>query len=292
MRLSEGGALMTVKNILFRTSRREMVIGERTLVMGIINTTPDSFSDGGLFAVPDRAVEEGIRMVGEGVDILDIGGESTRPGSDFVSLDEELRRVVPVVRGLAARVSVPLSVDTMKAEVARAVLEEGAEIINDVSSFNHDADMAKTVARYRAGVILMHMRGVPKVMQQGDLTYSSLIGDILDFLRDRMEAGRTAGIDELAVVVDPGIGFGKTGDDNMRIIKYINDFNCLNRPILVGVSRKSFIGRITGGEPAERVEGTAAAVTAAILNGAHIVRVHDVAVMKKVVAMADAINRV
>ncbi|MCK9363294.1 MAG: dihydropteroate synthase [Syntrophales bacterium] len=278
-------------NLLFRTSRREIVLGERTLIMGIINATPDSFSDGGRYASPQKAIEEGMRMVEEGADILDIGGESTRPGSDAVSVEEELTRVIPVIRGLAAKLSIPLSIDTMKAEVAREALRAGAEIINDVSSLNYDEAMAKTISAAGAGVVLMHMRGIPKVMQQGDLTYPSLLDDIAEFLQERMERALSEGIGRTQTVIDPGIGFGKTADDNLRLIRHLGEFKKLGRPILMGVSRKAFIGKITGGLPAERMEGTAAAVTASIMGGAHIVRVHDVSVMKKVVLMADAISR-
>ncbi|MHB8830451.1 MAG: dihydropteroate synthase [Syntrophales bacterium] len=282
---------MTDDHLLFRTSRREIVIGERTLIMGIINATPDSFSDGGRYASPQKAIEVGMRMAEEGADILDIGGESTRPGSDAVSVEEELRRVLPIILGLAAKVSIPLSIDTMKAEVAEEALKAGAEIINDVSSLKYDGKMASAVAVSGAGLVLMHMRGMPKVMQQGDLTYPSLIEDIVGFLEERMEAARLDGIDFTQMAVDPGIGFGKTADDNLRLIRRLGEFKRLGRPILMGVSRKAFIGKITGGLPAERIEGTAAAVTASILGGAHIVRVHDVSIMKKVALMADAISR-
>ena len=282
---------MTDDHLLFRTSRREIVIGERTLIMGIINATPDSFSDGGRYASPQKAIEVGMRMAEEGADILDIGGESTRPGSDAVSVEEELRRVLPIILGLAAKVSIPLSIDTMKAEVAEEALKAGAEIINDVSSLKYDGKMASAVAVSGAGLVLMHMRGMPKVMQQGDLTYPSLIDDIVGFLEERMEAARLEGIDFTQMAVDPGIGFGKTADDNLRLIRRLGEFKRLGRPILMGVSRKAFIGKITGGLPAERIEGTAAAVTASILGGAHIVRVHDVSIMKKVAMMADAISR-
>ena len=275
----------------FCTSRREIAVGERTLVMGVINTTPDSFSDDGLYESPEKAIEEGIRMAEEGADILDIGGESSRPGSDPVTLEEELKRVIPVVRGLSAKLSLPLSVDTMKADVAREALNEGAEIINDISSMHNDPGMAKTISDYRAAIVLMHMRGTPKVMQKGDLSYRSVPGDMIAFLKERIEKAQSAGINQNRIIVDPGIGFGKTPTDNMRLIRYLEDFKMLGMPILVGVSRKSFIGHITGGLPQERVEGTAAAVTAAILNGAHIIRVHDVRFMKKVVMMADAISR-
>ena len=280
-----------VNTISLQTSRREIAIGERTLIMGIINATPDSFSDDGLYESPEKAIEEGIRMAEEGADILDIGGESSRPGSEPVTLEEELKRVIPIVRGLCAKLSLPISVDTMKAQVAREVLNEGAEIINDVSSMNNDPAMAKAISDYGAAIVLMHMRGTPKVMQKGDLSYRFVPGDMITFLKERIEKAQSAGINKNRIIVDPGIGFGKTAIDNMRLIRYLEDFKTMERPILVGVSRKSFIGHITGGTPQERIEGTAAAVTAAVLNGAHIVRVHDISFMKKVVLMADAISR-
>ncbi|MHB8908737.1 MAG: dihydropteroate synthase [Syntrophales bacterium] len=259
--------------------------------MGILNVTPDSFSDGGRFTTPEMAVDEGIRMVEEGADMVDIGGESTRPGSDPVSLDDELRRVIPVVRGLAARLDIPLSIDTMKAGVAREALAEGAEIVNDVSSLKHDGGMVKVVADAGAAVILMHMRGTPKTMQTGDLTYNSLEGEIIAYLRARMEYAREEGIAMEQILVDPGLGFGKTAMDNVRLLKHLGEIRVLGRPIVTGASRKSFIGHVTGGAPQERMEGTAAAVTAAIMNGSRVIRVHDVAAMKKVAAMADALNK-
>jgi dihydropteroate synthase len=275
-----------------RTSRRNLNLGERALIMGILNVTPDSFSDGGRFDSPEKAVEEGIRMAEEGADILDIGGESTRPGSDPVSPEEEMRRVIPVIRALAVQTDLPLSVDTMKASVAREALAEGAEIVNDVSAMEFDGAMAKVVADAGAAVVLMHMRGIPKSMQAGDLSYRSLRGEIIAYLRSRIGRAGDEGIDPTQIMVDPGIGFGKTVTDNMRLISDLSEFKVLGRPILVGVSRKAFIGRVTGGTPAERDEGTAAAVTAAILNGGQVVRVHDVARMKKVATMADALLRV
>jgi dihydropteroate synthase len=278
-------------SFLLRTSRRTIALGERTLIMGILNVTPDSFSDGGRFVSPEKAVEEGVRMAEEGADILDIGGESTRPGSDPVSSEEELRRVIPVIRVLAKRTDIPLSIDTMKAAVAREALAEGAEIVNDISSMTFDEGMAKVVADARAAVVLMHMRGVPKSMQSGDLDYSSLRGEIIAYLKKGIERAGNHGIDSTQIMVDPGLGFGKTATDNMRIIKYLSDFKCIGRPIVVGGSRKAFIGLITGGAPAERREGTAAVITAAILHGAQIVRVHDVAMMRRVATMADALLR-
>lgn len=290
-RLREILNTLAVDSYLLRTSRREIRLGDRTLIMGIINVTPDSFSDGGRFDSPAKAVEEGVRMAQEGADILDIGGESTRPGSDPVPPEEEMRRVIPVIRALAAQVDLPLSVDTQKASVARKALAEGAEIVNDVSAMGFDEPMAEVVTDAGAAVVLMHMRGVPKSMQAGDLAYHSLRGEITAYLRERIERAGDRGIDPVQIIVDPGIGFGKTTEDNLRIIRYLREFRILGRPILVGASRKAFIGRIAGGGPSERGEGTAAAVTAAILNGGQIVRVHDVPMMKKVAAVADAVLR-
>jgi dihydropteroate synthase len=278
-------------SFLLRTPRREIILGERTLIMGIINVTPDSFSNGGRFDSPEKAVEEGIRMAEEGADILDIGGESTRPGSDPVSPEEEMRRVIPVIRALALRTDLPLSVDTMKASVAQKALAEGAEIVNDVSAMGSDETMAKVVADTGAAVVLMHMRGMPKSMQAGDLAYHSLRGEIIAYLRKGIERAGDVGIDPTQIMVDPGLGFGKTAADNMRLIRYLREFRILGRPVLVGASRKAFIGRVTGGTPVERDEGTAAAVTAAILNGGQVIRVHDVPMMKKVATMADALLR-
>jgi len=277
------------KSAILRTSRREITIGERTLIMGIINTTPDSFSDGGRFATPLTAVEEGVRMAEDGADLIDIGGESSRPGSDPVSEEEELRRVIPVIRGLSGKISVPLSVDTMKASVAREALAEGAEIINDISAMNYDDRMAGVVAEAGAAVILMHMRGLPKTMQTGDLSYRSLLGEVISFLKERIDSAKESGIAPVQIMIDPGLGFGKSALDNMRLIRHLSEFKILGRPIVTGVSRKSFIGHVTGGSPLERVEGAAASVTAAILNGSRIIRVHDIKTMKKVAAMADAL---
>ncbi len=276
---------------ILKTCRREIVLGEKTEIMGILNVTPDSFSDGGLFKDTDEAVEYGLRMTEEGADIIDIGGESSRPGAVPVPLKEEIARVIPVIKGLERSIKIPISIDTTKAEVARIAVESGADIVNDVSAMTFDNQMVNTVADTGAGIILMHMRGTPKDMQKGDLSYRSLRGDIIDFLEDKIENAQMAGISREHVMVDPGIGFGKTQEDSVRLLKYLSEFNVLGRPIVTGPSRKAFIGRITGGGAMERIEGTAAAVTAAIMNGTNVVRVHDVKTMKKVAAMADAILR-
>ncbi|TSA44222.1 MAG: dihydropteroate synthase [Deltaproteobacteria bacterium] len=281
---------LTSNSAVLRTSRREIKIGERTLIMGIINATPDSFSDGGRFATPVTAVDEAIRMVDDGADVIDIGGESSRPGSDPIPVEEELRRVMPVIRGLAGKISVPLSIDTMKAAVAREALAEGAEIINDISSMNYDDQMTAIVAEAGAAVILMHMRGLPKTMQTGDLTYRSLLGEVISFLKERIDSAEQKGIAPVQIMIDPGFGFGKSALDNVRLIRHLSELKIMGRPIVTGVSRKSFIGHVTGGGPQERIEGTAASVTAAILNGSRVIRVHDVKTMKKVAAIADALG--
>lgn len=276
---------------VLKTPRRDIRLGERTLIMGILNVTPDSFSDGGRFANAEEALQEGIRLEEDGADVIDVGGESSRPGSDPVPPGEEMRRVIPVVKELARRVKVPLSIDTTKAEVARAALEEGAEIINDISAMRFDTAMVRTAAGTGAPVILMHMRGTPRDMQRGNLVYGDLFAEIIAFFEERVRLAQGGGIGEDRIMIDPGIGFGKTFEDNLRLIRHMEEFRVLGKPILVGPSRKAFIGRITGGEPKERLEGTAAAVAAAVMNGAHMVRVHDVRFIKSVVSMADAIRR-
>jgi dihydropteroate synthase len=273
---------------VLKTSRREMALGERTLIMGILNVTPDSFSDGRVYFDREKAIERGLQLADEGADMIDIGGESTRPGSKPVPDREEIDRVVPVIEGLSRKITIPISVDTKKSFVARKSLEAGAEIVNDVSALG-DEKMADVVREASAALILMHMRGTPENMQSGSLDYGDLMGEILAYLHLRCGKAVAAGIEKDHLVADPGIGFGKTYADNCRIIRKIEELKTLDLPILVGASRKAFIGNVTGGKPAERVEGTAAATAAAIMNGCHIVRVHDVAVMKNVAAMTDAI---
>lgn len=279
------------RQYVLKTCKRNLILGERTLIMGIINVTPDSFSDGGRFISTDAAVAEGIAMAQDGADILDIGGESSRPGSEAVTTDEEVKRVIPVIHALARHVRIPISIDTTKAIVAGEAIRNGAEIVNDISAMTFDSTMSEVIAQTGAAVILMHMRGIPKDMQEGDLAYRSLPGDIITYLGERIRVAEAAGIDPEAIMIDPGLGFGKTPEDNLKLIKHLADFGILKKPLVTGVSRKSFIGKVTGGLPALRREGTAAAVTVTILNGTHIARVHDVKVMKKVAAMADAIFR-
>lgn len=277
------------KDLIFKTARRKIKISGRTLIMGILNITPDSFSDGGLFLSHERAIEKGVELAAQGADIIDIGGESTRPGSKTVPVNIELRRVIPIIEALAQKIKIPISIDTKKAAVAARAVEAGAEIINDISALTADKKMAKTAAHTKAGLILMHMRGTPQTMQKGDLRYDDLMGEIIAYLQKSMQKAVDAGVEKERVVVDPGIGFGKTAEDNYRIIRNLSALKTCGVPILIGTSRKSFIGKITGEQPAERGEGTAATVAAAILNGANIVRVHDVAAMKKVAAVTDEI---
>ena len=274
-----------------KTSRRKMILGDRTQIMGILNVTPDSFSDGGRFDSPEKAVECAFQLVEDGADILDIGGESTRPGAQPVSLEEELRRTIPVIQGLSGKINVPISIDTTKAVVAREAVAAGAEIINDISAMRFDEPMPAVIASSGAAVVFMHMRGVPQTMQKGDLHYALLQGEMIDFFRERLNTALLAGILPEQVIIDPGIGFGKTRSDNLKLLKYLPEFNVLGRPILTGPSRKSFLGQEGRGGAVDRLEETAAAVTAAIMNGSQVVRVHDVKAMKRVVAVADAIVR-
>ena len=277
---------------LLKTPRREIRISDRTLVMGVINATPDSFSDGSALANEREGLRKAVKLVTEGADILDVGGESSRPGAKPVPLKEELRRVIPLIRLITKELDLPVSIDTTKAEVARLAIEEGAEMINDITALRGEKAMARVAAASGTPVILMHMRGKPSTMQKGSLAYGSLIGEIIEFLENRVDHASSAGIPRENLVIDPGFGFGKSGSDNLRLLRHLGEFKAIGAPILVGVSRKAFTGKVTGVNlPAERIEGTAAAVTAAILNGANIIRVHDVGFMKRVAAMADAVRR-
>jgi len=274
-----------------RTSRREMVLGDRTRIMAILNVTPDSFSDGGCYGSPEKAIAAGLKLTAAGADILDIGGESSRPGAETAPAEEELRRVIPVIEGLSGKVDIPISVDTTKAVVALAALAAGAEIINDISAMRFDAQMPAVMASSGAAVVFMHMRGTPKTMQQGDLDYASLMGEIIDFFHDRLNAAQTAGISADRIILDPGLGFGKSRGDNLKLLRRLAEFSVLGRPILTGPSRKSFLSHDGEAGPQDRLEGTLAAVTTAVMNGSHLVRVHDVEAARRVVTIADAIIR-
>jgi dihydropteroate synthase len=258
--------------------------------MGVLNVTPDSFSDGGIYFDKDKAIAHGLSMAKAGADIIDVGGESTRPYSGKISVEEELDRVIPVIQALSKDVEIPISIDTFKADVARQALKAGASMINDISALRFDPGMILVAAEAGVPVILMHMQGTPTDMQINP-TYKNLIPDILDFLKSAIDKGVAGGIRKEMIIVDPGIGFGKTFDHNLQIIGELKAFNALERPILLGASNKAFIGHILQKEPHERDTGTMAAVAAGVLNGAHIVRVHNVKKTLETVKMIDAINR-
>ena len=246
------------------------------VVMGIVNVTPDSFSDGGLWFDPERAVDHGLRLVSEGAGLLDVGGESTRPGAAPVPVEEELRRVVPVVRALAARSPVPVSVDTRKPEVARAALDAGASVVNDVEASRTDPAMWKVVAESGAGYVAMHMQGLPGTMQR-DPRYSDVVAEVSGFLADRLAALAEAGVPAERVVLDPGIGFGKTPEHSLGLLRGLSAFASLGRPLMLGLSRKSFLGALLGAPVAERLPGALAATLWAARRGVAFFRVHDVA---------------
>jgi dihydropteroate synthase len=260
--------------IIWNCRGREVVCGPRTLIMGILNVTPDSFSDGGKFQALETAVEHGLQMVAEGADIIDIGGESTRPGANPVQALEEIARTVPVIKKLREKTGVLISVDTRKVEVARAALAAGADIINDISALA-DPAMASVAAETGAGLVLMHMQGTPETMQNNP-RYDDVVSNVWNFLEERMNFAVARGVAPEQIVLDPGIGFGKTDEHNLALLKGIPQLAASGRPVLVGASRKSFIGRITGGEPDDRLAGSLAIAGFAVLRGAHILRVHDV----------------
>ena len=284
----------TIKNISkthysIRCRKRTLTLGKRTLLMGVLNVTPDSFSDGGFFYDKEKAIAHGLRMVEEGADIIDIGGESTRPGSKPLELKEELRRVLPVIESLSKEVDVPISIDTYKSTVAQRAIGAGAEIINDISGLHFDPDLAQIAAKEDAPLVLMHIRGTPETMQK-DVHYDSLFSEILQYLKDSIQRAESAGLDPRQIIIDPGIGFGKTIQDNLLIIKNLFEFRILGKPILLGTSRKSFIGKILNTEAGDRLEGTLSSIAIGVLNGAHIIRSHDVLQAKKAIAVADAIK--
>ena len=265
--------------------------GSRTFIMGILNVTPDSFSDGGQFDNVKSAVKQALFMAQNGADIIDIGGQSTRPGAAQISLDEELARVVPIVKAIRASSQITISVDTTVAEVAQEAIGAGANVINDISGATYDPNMLATAAKLNVPIILMHIRGTPKTMQS--LTdYQDLIAEIQSFLEQQIEKAVAAGVRRNNIIIDPGIGFAKDAAQNIKLIKELNRFKSINCPILIGVSRKSFIGKITSQDnPQDRVYGTAAANAGAIANGADIIRVHDVPQMYDVARITDAIWR-
>lgn len=277
----------------WKLARRALVIGERTLVMGVLNLTPDSFSDGGQFSSADAATRRAEEMIASGADMIDVGGESTRPGGEAVTVEEELGRVIPIVEELAKHHQVPISVDTTKSVVARAALEAGAEIVNDISALRFDFHIADEVAKAGAGLVLMHSRGTPATLHRLPPS-PDIFSELKVSLRRSLNMAERRGVRPEAIALDPGIGFGKTFEQNLALIARLDEFakNFAGFPILVGTSRKSFIGRILDDAPAEaRLHGTMATVAAAVLHGAHIVRVHDVRAAVETVRVIDAIKQ-
>lgn len=279
---------MSRAHFAIRCGTASLELGRRSLLMGVVNITPDSFSDGGEFFDTERAIEQGERLATEGADLLDVGGESTRPFSESIPTEEELRRVIPVIRQLARRTRIPISIDTCKAAVARAALDAGASLVNDISSLGLDPDMKAVVASSGAPLILMHMQGTPRDMQVKP-HYDSLLSEVVRFLEERIRIACKAGVSRDQIIVDPGIGFGKTVTHNLLLIKHLDALAFLGRPVLLGTSRKSFIGAVLNRPVTEREPGSWATVCAAILKGAHILRVHEVAVCRQVADMIDAI---
>ncbi len=281
------------KKFSLRLRSGKLVLGERTLVMGVLNVTPDSFSDGGKFFDTERAVEQALAMERAGADLLDIGGESTRPGAASISAQEELARVLPVLQALRAWIKIPVSVDTQKSEVAEAALDAGAQVINDIFGLKSDPRIAEVAARRRVPLILMHMRGEPRTMQIGPFA-RDVIKDVMQGLRQSVVIARKAGVPKSQIILDPGIGFGKSFAQNYELLQRLPQLAKLGYPLLVGTSRKGFLGATLArdGKPAppqERIWGTAATVTASIMNGAHIVRVHDINEMVQVARVADCL---
>ena len=271
-------------------NNRNLSWSRKTMVMGNLNVTPDSFSDGGRYFDPRKAAEQALKLQEEGADWIDVGGESTRPGAQSVSAAEEKKRIIPVIKACAKTLKIPVSVDTYKAEVARAAVGEGAQMVNDVSAMTMDSRMGKTVSALKVPVILMHMKGKPKTMQKKPV-YRDVVGDMVIYFRNRLDYARQCGIQEDRILIDPGFGFGKTDQHNLALLRGMWELKVLGKPIVSGPSRKGMLGRLLGGlPPEERIEATAAAVTASVLKGADFVRVHDVQSMARVVKIADAIR--
>lgn len=274
--------------MIFKFKGFTLDFNRATTVMGILNVTPDSFSDGGRYIERPLAVEHARRMVKDGAHIIDIGGMSTRPGSDPVSPEEELRRTIPVIKTIAAEIDVPISIDTCRAEVASEAIDAGASIINDISGLRFDPAMADVASVAGVPVIVMHIKGTPRAMQDNP-EYEALVPEIMDSLRESVAIAEDAGVSQ--VIIDPGIGFGKTFDHNLEIINRLDEFVSMGRPVLVGASRKAFLGELLDGAPQDdRMEGTAAVVAASIVRGAHIMRVHDVREMARVARVVDSIK--
>ncbi len=275
----------------WKTGNRQNAVPSRTLIMGVVNVTPDSFSDGGNFLDTEKAIAHGCQQAGQGADILDIGGESTRPGADAVSTEEEINRVVPVIRGLREKFpELLISIDTSKARVAEAALEAGADILNDVTAGLGDEGMLPLAASSGAGLVLMHMQGRPQTMQKNP-QYQDVIQEVADFFRERMSAAEAAGVQAEQIALDPGIGFGKTLDHNLEILSRLNSFQALGRPLLLGVSRKRWLGEITGREVDDRLAASLGGAAACIFGGANILRVHDVIESCDLAKILDKVNQ-
>ncbi|MAM64508.1 MAG: dihydropteroate synthase [Candidatus Marinimicrobia bacterium] len=257
--------------------------------MGVLNVTPDSFSDGGKYYHLDKAIEYSLELVNQGVDIIDVGGESTRPGANAISFNDEIDRVIPVIKGIRSVSSIPISIDTYKSEVAKEALDSGADIVNDISGLNFDSKMINVIKDYNVPIVIMHIKGTPKNMQLNP-EYDNIIDEIMSYFEKRINLCLDYGIPKSHIILDPGIGFGKQLNDNFILIRELNTFADLGYPILIGPSRKSFIGLTLDLQVDERLEGTAAAITASIINGARIVRVHDVLEMKRVQIISDKIR--
>lgn len=274
----------------YRFGGKEYDLSSRTFVMGILNITPDSFSDGGKYFDTrvnlKKAVEDGIQMEKDGADFIDIGGESTRPGSEIVTIEEELERVIPVISELKGKISIPISIDTYKSEVAEEALKAGAEIVNDISGFKFDRKNAEVTAKYKASCIVMHIKGTPKDMQKNP-EYENVVEEVFEYLKDSVKIAESFGIKQ--IITDAGIGFGKTLEHNLDLLRNLKRFNELGYPVLLGVSRKSFMDKIFPMKMNERLEGTIAANVLGISNGANIIRVHDVSENKKAALIADKI---
>ena len=286
--LNYGESYFIQRKYTFKCKDRELHLGSRTFIMGILNVTPDSFYDGGRFLNSDEALIQIDKMTNEGADIIDIGGESTRPGSLGVTEEEELRRVVPIIKEAIKRFDVILSVDTTKPRVAEEALGEGASIINDISGLKFNPEVAQIAAKWGAGLVLMHISSHPYDMQL-KTEYKSFIPDVINSLNRSIEIAESNGVNEKSIIVDPGFGFGKRVEHNFTLLKHLSEFLVLDKPILIGTSRKSFIGRVLGSSVEDRIEGTAATVAIGIMNGASIVRVHDVLYMKRVAKIVDEV---
>lgn len=278
------------EKLIIRCGKHVLDLSSRTHVMGVLNVTPDSFFDGGRYSLVDDALSRAHCMAEDGADIIDVGGESSRPGSDPVPLETEIERVVPVVERLVNEIDIPISIDTYKAEVARQALALGVHIVNDITSLRGDPALSEVIAEYKAPVILMHMRGKPKDMQDAP-HYQALIPELISFFKEAVERAVSAGVDRESILLDPGIGFGKKTEHNLEIIKKLEKFKSLGCPLVVGASRKRLIGDVLDLPVEERLEGTAAVVSIATWNGANIVRVHDVREMVRVVRMVDALRQ-